>query len=110
MTAESSQDAAFLDSVELRWRALLPTLSPYGIASKVLDGRAIGKLVIEVQCATYLALIEAWTQATCLDVTVLDLGSGKSTILSSGPCVDASDVDTRLRALCASLTSRGGTS
>ena len=96
MTDHSPQVAAFLESVESRWLALLPGLLPHGFASKVLDGRANGKLAVEVSSATYFALIEAWSNAACLDVTVLDRATGKSTVLSAGSCADKGELDNRL--------------
>lgn len=96
---------AFLDNVARRWNEVVSSLSAGGVRSQAHRSSEFEKMVIEVESSTQAATIEAWEHAHCLDVTVLHLKSGVSTILSSGPCADASDLDSRLLSLCDVLLS-----
>jgi hypothetical protein len=60
----------------------------------------LGKMGIEVERSTYVAAIEAWEYAHCLDVAFLHLESGVSIILSAEPCANVGEIEVRLFALC----------
>ncbi|MEO5953309.1 MAG: hypothetical protein ABIQ44_12660, partial [Chloroflexia bacterium] len=57
------------------------------------------KLVIEVEGADHVETIEAWERASCLDVTVMEMPSRISTILSAGECKSIDDMRARIAQL-----------
>ena len=93
----------FLSAVGNRWSEVALVLAERGARSELRSSGELGKMVIDIECPTHVALVEAWEHAQCLDVTVLHLASGESTILSAGPCSSEKEIDIRFLALRTAL-------
>src|SRR6187399_371631 len=95
--------STFLTGVVNTWNGLLPLLASVLTEHTVKwqpDGRALG---IEIRAHRHLALVQAWDQAQCLDVTIMDIAAETSTILSAGPCAQPTDVSDRLGLLARAI-------
>jgi hypothetical protein len=71
---------SFLDSVVEEWNVK----NTNNLRSTVRRSEDNSKLIIEIETPLYLATIEAWEHASCLDVTTLKLSSTKGIIHSAG--------------------------
>ena len=85
----------FLDSVINVW----DSFNVGAVRSTVKRADDDSKLVIEIEGAGHVATIEAWEHASCLDITVLELASKASTILSAGECRSLDDMKERFAQL-----------
>jgi len=80
--------------------------APEGSVELTVQYGAQPKLGVAIRTATHLALLEAWDQDRCLDATVLENSTNKSTALFSGPCQTDQEADDRISALCQVLQLR----
>ena len=86
----------FLDSVLDEWN-VAPGRSSFR--------RAGDKLVIEIETPKRVATIEAWERGPFLDLTVLELESGSTTILAAGECKSLEEMRDRIALLRRTLAS-----
>jgi hypothetical protein len=105
MAGKSSHSATFLSTVAERWSALAESLVTHGVRSELRRTDVVDKMGIEIRSPSKLALVEAWEHGNCLDVTIIDLATGHSTILSAGACNGSDEIDWRLLALRDALRS-----
>lgn len=82
----------FLQAVEQSWSKIGDA---YPCKLRRLDDHS--KVVLEVVTPEYLASIEAWESASCLDITVMDIHTRTLSILSAGPCATRDEICVRLR-------------
>jgi hypothetical protein len=66
----------------------------------------ISKFVAEYEGVGFLLSVEAWDEIRCVDVTVMEMNSGKSQSLGWGECQTINDVRARLDRLAAWIGSR----
>jgi len=81
----------FLQAIEQSWSK---TGDAYHSKMRRLNDRS--KIVLEVVTPEHLVLIEGWEHASCLDITVMDIHSRTSSILSAGPCATRDEIGVRL--------------
>jgi hypothetical protein len=105
MAGKSSHNATFLSTVAERWSALAESLVKHGVRSELRRTDVVDKMGIEIGSPSKLALVEAWEHGNCLDVTIMNLATGHSTILSAGACNGSDEIDLRLLALRDALRS-----
>jgi hypothetical protein len=92
--------SSFLQFVVTRCHRLHHELEAHGGQAIARMASDSSKLSVEVHTSSHLAIIEAWENAQCLDVTVMERGSGKSLSLSAGPCRNTEEAQRRIDALC----------
>jgi hypothetical protein len=88
----------FLTLAAGRFDELHLELEPSGgaaIRRNKTDGTKMG---VEVHTKTLLALAEVWEEARCLDITVMERASGKSTVLCAGHCATDEEAVSRIQA------------
>ena len=73
---------SFLDAVVETWNEK----NTISLSSTLKRAEDNSKLIIEIQTTKYLATIDAWEHASCLDVTVFELSSKKVTVYSAAEC------------------------
>ena len=89
----------FLDSVVQQWEKLRSRLGGEIVRSEVKWVPDRTKMAIEIKTHNYLALIEAWEHAHCLDITVLPIARGEGRVLCAGECVASTELEQRLALL-----------
>jgi len=90
---------SFVESVLCAWLELAPELLPLVIAMNIKRLPDGSKATIEVETSRYVALIEVWEHAACLDTTVLRIDTKEDKALAAGSCNGQQEVLERLRAL-----------
>ena len=71
-------------------------LRPAGLRESARTSDQIAKAVVEIESPKGTAMIEAWEQGCCLDVSVMLEGTGNVRVLSAGPCNSREEVERRL--------------
>jgi len=83
---------SFLENVLETWQQLAPSNIKHFIR-KTPDLMAF---IIEIETSNYLATIEAYEKAQCLDTSTLELSSKNAIIHSSGVCKTQDEVKRRI--------------
>lgn len=95
----------FLDSILSQWRASEGALLINATSARILPNDERKTLGIEVDGPRYIASIQVWEHACCLDIVVMEKVSSTSTWICGGPCASFAEAHSRLRQLTELLLS-----
>jgi hypothetical protein len=90
----------FIETVVATWKEL----SNPALQSNIKRSKDGSKLSIEITTKQYLAQIDAWEHAYCLDIEIIELPTGTGVTLSAGECTSLDEMKERITLLCEMLS------
>jgi hypothetical protein len=77
---------SFVESVVRLWLQLASEAPHHVLTSTVKRLPGEGKASIEITASNYLALVQIWEHATCLDITAHRINTTQGELIAAGPC------------------------